>query len=61
MRSQARLRLHPPKEPEAVMLRVDGKPFRCHCGANVFTKADLPWKRRDVFVCNACHEWYEGT
>lgn len=35
--------------------------IRCRCGCSVFTKADLPWKRRDVWVCITCHEWYEQS
>lgn len=38
-----------------VMLRVDGRPWRCPCGANVF--------RRDgeVYTCNACGEAYTSA
>jgi len=56
VKSQARLRLRQPIEPEATMLRVGGKPFRCTCGANVFTKKSVSGKT--VFVCNGCQEWY---
>lgn len=38
------------------MLKVDGKPFRCECGCNVFTKVS------DVrYECNACEQLYEGS
>lgn len=40
------------EEPEAVMLTVAGKRFRCPCGANVFTRCG------QVFTCNACGEQY---
>lgn len=38
-----------------IMLKVGGKPFRCHCGANVFHH---PEDRPDVYECNGCEEWY---
>ncbi len=41
--------------PETVMPRVNGKPFRCECGCNVFTKLD------NFYRCNACSLEYEGT
>lgn len=56
MKSHARLRLRQPVKPETTMLRVGGKPFRCNCGANVFTKKSVSGKT--VFVCNGCQEWY---
>lgn len=41
----------------AVMPRVGGKPFRCGCGANVFTHDSIT----DHFTCNGCGTAYEGT
>lgn len=38
---------------EQVMPRVNGVPFRCPCGCNVFTK-----EREHRYSCNACGEWY---
>ena len=40
----------------AVMPRVNGVPFRCTCGANVFTHHS----ETDYFVCNGCGSVYEG-
>lgn len=37
-----------------VQPRVDGKPFRCECGCNVFTRSG------NIFQCNACRTKYEG-
>lgn len=41
----------------ATMPRVGGKPFRCGCGANVFTHDSAT----DHFTCNGCGTAYEGT
>lgn len=38
--------------------RVDGKPFRCSCGCNVFRK---PTGKPDIYVCNACSTHYQGA
>jgi len=38
---------------EQATLRVNGEPFRCLCGCNVFTK-----EREHRYSCNACGEWY---
>jgi hypothetical protein len=42
-------------KPKQVMPRVEGKPFRCECGANVFTEYE-PFKYR----CNGCGATYTG-
>lgn len=59
MKSQARLRLRRPIKPEATTLKVGGKPFRCRCLANVFTRRSDP-KHGEVFVCNGCGTHYAG-
>lgn len=42
---------------DAVMLKVDGQPFRCGCGGNVFHKETATgW-----YVCNSCGVTYEGS
>ena len=46
------------EQVESILVKVNGKPFRCHCDANCFHH---PKDRPDVFECNACGEWYEGT
>lgn len=44
-------------EKVPVMLKVGGKPFRCTCGANVFTLiAAYP----DRYSCNGCGTDYIG-
>ena len=43
------------EEPEATMPRVGGKPFRCDCGGNVFSRTGTR------YVCNSCGTEYEGT
>jgi hypothetical protein len=40
---------------EQFMPKVDGKSWRCECGANVFHK---PEGEPDIFECNACGAWY---
>jgi len=37
------------------MLRVDGKPFRCACGANVFSKLSAK-----TYSCNGCGQQLEA-
>lgn len=46
-------------EPESIMLYINGKNFRCNCGANVFTKF---WDALygEVFSCNGCNLEYQG-
>ena len=44
-----------PSVGEQTMLTVDGKRFRCECGANVFTRMS-----DDSFSCNACPAIYRG-
>ena len=39
------------------MFRVDGKPFRCACGCNVFHKPDA--SRPEIVRCNACEATFE--
>jgi hypothetical protein len=46
----------PVRKRENFMPRVNGKPFRCECGCNVFHKDD-----EGHFICNACETAYEGT
>lgn len=41
--------------PIATMITLAGKPFRCHCGCNVFMKFS-----QTKFVCNACREEYQS-
>ena len=43
---------------EATMLRINGKTFRCECGANVFTVDPV---MPDWFLCNGCQTTYEGS
>ena len=40
------------------MLTVNGKPVWCVCGGNVFHKSSVD---RNVYICNACAQRYEGT
>lgn len=42
--------------PEQFILKLQGAPYKCACGCNVFTKPTL-----NVYRCNACGECYEGT
>lgn len=44
-------------ERENFTPRVDGNPFRCECGCNVFHK---PTRRGNIYECNACGAWYAG-
>lgn len=39
----------------SVLLKVAGRPFRCHCGANVFKRFT-----NGQYQCNACDQLYEG-
>lgn len=52
--ARARERWHGEK-PEQTMPKVDGKPFRCACGCNVFMR------RGDRYTCNGCRNRYEGV
>lgn len=46
------------KKPTAsVMIKIDGKVFRCDCGCNVFNR---PPDNPHVYECNACEAWYRG-
>jgi hypothetical protein len=68
LKSQARLWLRKPEGPKAIgvgtsaMITVAGKPFRCSCGANVFTKRQgqvYEGRRlRETFTCNGCRTVY---
>ena len=40
--------------------RVNGKPFHCICGGNVFTRLKSMDHVYGVYECNACHAQYEG-
>lgn len=51
------LDLFPDTIPEAIMLKVGGKPFRCECGANVFHH---PPEKPKAFECNGCGTWWVG-
>ena len=37
-----------------ILLKVDGKPFRCSCGCNVFHHEDDD----SIFICNLCETNY---
>jgi hypothetical protein len=42
---------------EDVIVRIQGKIFRCPCGCNVFRHPDgLP----NIYRCNSCGNEYEG-
>lgn len=60
MKSQSRLRLRKPIEPELVMPRIKGKPFHCVCGANVFVRIGIFGSESSVYRCNACLRNYES-
>lgn len=38
-----------------VIVKIEGKSFRCPCGCNVFGKYDS-----GLFECNSCNERYES-
>lgn len=42
-------------KPQAAMVRIQGKIFRCACGANVFTR------RGNLYQCHGCPRQYEGS
>ncbi len=42
-----------------VMPKVNGKPFECSCGCNVFHHQDE--NCLSMYECNGCGEWYRGT
>jgi len=44
---------------EQFMPKVDGKPFRCECGCNVFHKPDKT--DLELFKCNSCGLQYRGN
>ena len=39
-------------KPKTTMITLKGKPFRCECGCNVFTK------KRTTYTCNGCQSTY---
>jgi hypothetical protein len=41
----------------AVMPKIGGAPFRCECGANVFSHDE----ELDQFKCNGCGTVYQGS
>lgn len=43
---------------EDVIVKIDGKSFRCACGANVFHHPNGDDK--SIYKCNACGEMYRG-
>lgn len=46
-------------EPKSLtMVKVDGKPFHCECGSNVFFH---PGGKPDLYECNACGTQFEGS
>lgn len=45
------------EENNNVVVRINGKLFRCQCGCNVFHH---PKNKPDIYACNACDLWYEG-
>ena len=47
-------------EPEQAMPRVNGKPFRCECGCNVFTFLAKRAGGGGRYKCNACDAVWEG-
>jgi len=57
------MRLMTPEEMERekanpnCLLKVEGKPFRCSCGCNVFHH---PTNDADLYECNACGTQYEA-
>ena len=48
---------HLAPQPPDVMPMIDGKSFRCECGANVFRH---PPGEPLIYVCNACRARYRG-
>jgi predicted SprT family Zn-dependent metalloprotease len=46
---------------ETATIRVQGQPFRCHCGTNVFTVLARHADGTVDYVCNGCAEHYEGS
>jgi hypothetical protein len=45
-----------------MLIKLDGKPFRCHCGGNVFYPAEGAWVPtwpKEVIQCSCCDELYE--
>lgn len=47
--------------PEDTLLRSDGKPFRCHCGCNVFRPVkDDERPNSLIYECNGCGDWIIG-
>lgn len=40
------------------MIKLDGKPFRCECGCNVFHRPDRD--APEIYQCNCCDNTFEG-
>lgn len=48
---------------DLVQLCVDGKPFRCHCGGNVWRISSASWQTKPGemrYQCNTCSSTYGG-
>ncbi len=48
-----------------IMVKIDGKSFRCGCGCNIFrhpesTKGLESYKKQYIYECNACETLYLG-
>jgi predicted SprT family Zn-dependent metalloprotease len=48
------LRATASRAPKDTMLRVDGKPFRCECGCNVFRPIGVALDGEKHYRCNSC-------
>ena len=44
------------KKIKLVLLTLNGKNFKCKCGANIFIKHN-----KNIYICNACGNIYEGV
>lgn len=44
---------------DGIQLRIAGKPFRCDCGANVFSGRHDPL-RGCLYLCRGCGATYQG-
>lgn len=43
---------------ECCTLKIAGKPYRCHCGANVFHHPDK--SQLSLYECNGCNAQFEA-
>lgn len=48
-----------PPANNSFLLKNEGRPFRCSCGANVFHK-DWDNDEGEIYVCNGCEAAYKG-